>query len=205
MEVNNIYCIGRNYRKHAEELGNDVPAKPMIFSKPNHAFVLTNEHRIHLPKERGAIHYEAELVFQINKHYKKGMKPEDCISQMAVGIDFTLREEQEILKKKGHPWLMAKGFPNSALLTPFFAFNGMDLLLNSTFQLQLNGKIVQNGNPKDMIFSLPVILDYIGENLGLGPGDIIFTGTPEGVGQSKSGDRFSLFYNNEEKGSTTIE
>lgn len=205
MNVKNIYCIGRNYQKHAAELGNDVPEKPMIFSKPSHALVNSEQQVIQLPKNRGAVHYEAELVFQINKTYKKWMKPDDCIESMALGIDFTLRDEQEVLKKKGHPWLVAKGFTNSALVTPFFPFEGLDDLMKSSFQLELNGHTVQIGDPKKMIFSLPTILDYISENLGIGQGDIIYTGTPEGVGETNSGDEFRLFFNGEEKGHVMIE
>lgn len=202
--MKNIYCVGRNYRKHAAELGNDVPTNPMIFSKPTHSLSTAKGQKVDLPRNRGKVHYEVELVFEINRRYENGMSAVDCISQMAVGVDFTLRDEQDRLKKKGHPWLLAKGFQNSALVTDFFPFQGMDMLYQSTFSLEINEKLVQKGNPTEMIFSLDMLLAYIHENIGLGEGDLLFTGTPEGVGEIHSEDEMTLFFNEEKKGSVVI-
>lgn len=202
--LGNIYCVGRNYKKHAQELGNEVPSNPMIFSKSSHSLTTAEGQKINFPKNRGRIDYEVELVFQINRPYEKGMSPEDCITQMGVGVDFTLRDEQDKLKNQGHPWLLAKGFPNSALVTNFFPFEGIDKLLQSTFTLERNGKQVQQGNPKEMIFSLAVLLDFIHENVGLGEGDLLFTGTPEGVGEIHSGDDLKMFFNEESKGRVVV-
>ncbi|WP_416151602.1 fumarylacetoacetate hydrolase family protein [Salipaludibacillus sp. HK11] len=204
MNVKNIYCVGRNYAKHAKELGNDLPSKPMIFSKPTHSLVTTNGQRVELPKNRGSIHYELELVFQLNRSYEVGMSPEDCISEMALGIDFTLRDEQEELKEKGHPWFVAKGFRNAALVTPFFPFEGIDKLNQSTFTLEINGQKVQEGDPNEMIFNLGAILNYCSETAGLSAGDLLFTGTPEGVGEIQTGDELKMYFNQENKGAVKI-
>ncbi|PYZ93869.1 fumarylacetoacetate hydrolase [Salipaludibacillus keqinensis] len=204
MKINNIYCVGRNFKKHAQELGNDVPSKPMMFSKPTHSFVTANGQSVMMPKNRGAVHYEVELVYRLGRQYEKGMTANDCLTEMAVGIDFTLREEQEKLKKKGHPWLIAKGFPNAALVTPFFAFPGIENILQSTFSLQINGTRVQQGDPNDMIFQLDNLLAYCYEYIGLGAGDLLFTGTPEGVGEINYGDEVTMWYNEELKGTAMI-
>ncbi|WP_280770041.1 fumarylacetoacetate hydrolase family protein [Salipaludibacillus daqingensis] len=202
--MKNIYCVGRNYKKHADELGNAVPDYPMIFSKPSHSLVKAKGQEIKLPSNSGRIDYEVELVFQLNRSYEKGMSANDCISQMAVGVDFTLREVQNELKKKGHPWLLAKGFPNAALVTDFFPFLGMDKVHGSTFTLDINGNQVQKGDPKQMIFSLDVLLDYFHDHVGLAAGDLLFTGTPEGVGEVHNGDKLEMFFNEDFKGRAII-
>jgi len=180
--IGNIYCVGRNYALHAEELKNEVPTSPMLFSKPSHSFVQAKGQKIILPGDRGSIHYETEIVIRIGQTYEKGIKVDEIVNGMAVGIDFTLRDVQAELKKKGHPWLLAKGFPNSALLTRFFAFPGAEEIKKADFELSKNGEIVQVGNTRNMIFDLQTIVDYTGQNIGLAEGDIIFTGTPEGLG-----------------------
>ena len=204
MQVNNIFCVGRNYKLHAKELGNEVPPKPMIFGKPTNALTVTDNQIIPMPKGKGEIHYEVELVIHINKSYETGMKAADCVDQIAVGIDFTMRDVQNELKKKGHPWLLAKGFVNSAVVTPFFPII-IEQLNDCSFGLKINGQTVQHGDPKDMIFSFDTIVQYIAENFGLCSGDIIFTGTPAGVGAISNGDLFELYFSGEKKGSFTIE
>ncbi|MFZ7946416.1 fumarylacetoacetate hydrolase family protein [Neobacillus sp. 19] len=190
--IRNIYCVGRNYESHAKELKNEIPTSPFLFSKPTHALVETCGQEIELPGDRGSIHYEVEWVVHIAKSYEKGMKVEELVDRMALGIDFTLRDVQSELKKKGYPWLLAKGFPHSAVLTRFIEFPGLERCKQFDFALQKNGAEVQRGNIQNMIFDLQTIIDFCALHFGLGKGDIIFTGTPEGVGPVAEGDRFAL-------------
>ncbi|KKO52807.1 fumarylacetoacetate hydrolase family protein [Paenibacillus sp. DMB20] len=192
--VNNVYCVGRNYRLHAAELGNAVPDEPMIFMKPSHAVVPLDGSRLAMPSGRGTLHFEGEIVIQAAKAYKPGMTVDELVEVMALGIDFTLRDVQSVIKEKGHPWMAAKGFKNSAPLTPYITFPGNEGILKTDFTIMKNGLEVQRGNVGEMIFSLQDIIDYIGHHYGLGEGDLIFTGTPAGVGPAESGDVFELFW-----------
>ncbi|WNR43218.1 fumarylacetoacetate hydrolase family protein [Paenibacillus roseipurpureus] len=202
--IKNIYCVGRNYRAHAAELGNDVPDQPMIFTKPTHALAQMDGESLTLPSDQGDIHYEAELVLHIAKPYVPGIGVDEIVDQYALGIDFTLRDVQNVIKKKGHPWLPAKGFLGSAPLTAFRPFPGAASLAESNFQLRQNDQVVQDGNIANMIFDLQTIIDYIAKHYGLGPGDIIFTGTPEGVGPVRHGDRLELLWGEQSYGAVTI-
>ncbi|GEB32252.1 MULTISPECIES: fumarylacetoacetate hydrolase family protein [Brevibacillus] len=202
-QIRNIYCVGRNYRLHAAELGNDVPKKPMIFAKPTHALAMTNGQEIALPGTRGELHYEAEIVVHIARPYEPGCALEQVIDKVALGIDFTLRDVQSELKSAGHPWLLAKGFKNSAILTPFQPFSGLSALQQADFSLHKNGEQVQRGNISDVIFDLETILAYVEEHFGLGAGDIIYTGTPAGVGPVADGDVLTLKWGDEERGQFT--
>ncbi|KRF43386.1 fumarylacetoacetate hydrolase family protein [Paenibacillus sp. Soil787] len=202
--VRNIYCVGRNYRAHAAELGNDVPDQPMIFTKPTHALAPMNGGELALPGDQGEIHYEAELVLHIAKPYTEGIQVDEIVDKYALGIDFTLRDVQNVIKKKGQPWLPAKGFLNSAPISTFRPFPGASKLSETNFQLRQNGQVVQNGNISNMIFNLQTIIDYIAKHYGLGAGDIIYTGTPEGVGPVHQGDRMELLWGEEVFGAVTI-
>ncbi|CAM4340158.1 fumarylacetoacetate hydrolase family protein [Paenibacillus typhae] len=193
-DINNVYCVGRNYRLHAEELGNKVPAEPLIFLKPSHAAVPLDKAIIHLPQNAGQIHYEGELVLRIARDYVPGMSVEELVDVMALGLDFTLRDVQEDLKKKGLPWTAAKGFKNAAPLTPYIALPEQEELEATDFTVRKNGVEVQRGNVRDMIFSLQKIVEFIASRYGLGKNDLIFTGTPAGVGPVVSGDSFELFW-----------
>lgn len=192
--IRNIYCVGRNYALHAKELGNEAPGEPMIFGKPTHALSPASGTLL-LPGHIGEIHYEIELVVKIAAAYQKGMPLEQLIGGIALGIDWTARDVQTKLKEKGHPWLLAKGFIGSAVLTGFLPFAEFSSLEQLEFSLIKNGEAVQTGSPKDMLFPIGKLTDYIGTRLGLGAGDIIFTGIPEGVGPVASGDRFELLLN----------
>ncbi|RCX21750.1 2-keto-4-pentenoate hydratase/2-oxohepta-3-ene-1,7-dioic acid hydratase in catechol pathway [Fontibacillus phaseoli] len=202
--ISNVYCVGRNYRLHAEELGNEVPSEPMIFLKPSHAVVPMDRQGLTLPENRGEIHYETELVLRIGRRYEPGMTVDELVDVMAFGIDFTLRDVQSELKKKGHPWTAAKGFKNSAPITPYIAFPGTAETAREEFTLRKNGEIVQRGNIGNMIFSLQQIVDYLADRYGLDEGDLIFTGTPEGVGPVYQGDRLQIAYGSNELGSFEI-
>jgi fumarylpyruvate hydrolase len=204
-QIRNIYCVGRNYALHAAELGNAVPDAPMIFMKPSHALIEMNGQPIRLPKGLGEIHYEAELVLHIGKTYQSGIRVDDLVDRIALGIDFTLRDLQNELKKKGHPWMSAKGFLRSAPIGAFFSFLGEAETKHTDFSLLKNGVEVQRGNISGMIFNLQVIVDYCAEHYGLGPGDLIYTGTPAGVGSVADGDHLRLQWGNQQAGECTIE
>lgn len=202
--IRNIYCVGRNYGLHAAELGNDVPDEPMIFIKPTHALAPLDGGELALPGDRGELHYETELVIRIGRDYAPGVQVDELADGMALGIDFTLRDVQSVIKKKGQPWLPAKGFLNSAPLGPFKPFPGVAALKAQEFVLKKNGAEAQRGNVNDMIFDLQTIVDYIARHYGLGAGDIIYTGTPAGVASVSDGDLLELFWGGERFGSAVI-
>jgi fumarylpyruvate hydrolase len=202
--IRNIYCVGRNYVLHAAELGNAVPESPMIFSKPTHALVPMDGGTVTLPGNRGEVHYEAELVLHVGRSYEKGIRVDELVDQMTLGIDFTLRDVQSELKKKGYPWLPAKGFLNSAPIGAFRPFPGEAAAQQTDFTLLINGKAAQRGNTKDMIFGLQVLVDFIAEHYGLSHGDMIYTGTPAGVAAVADGDVMELFWGEESVGSCTV-
>ncbi|MDO7906031.1 fumarylacetoacetate hydrolase family protein [Paenibacillus sp. JX-17] len=202
--IQNVYCVGRNYRLHAAELGNAVPDEPMIFLKPSHAVAALDGRELPLPADRGEVHFEGELVLSVGRTYEPGMKVDELIDGFALGIDFTLRDVQSVLKQKGHPWTAAKGFKNSAPVSAFQPFPGTAELEKYEFTLAKNGEELQRGNIRDMIFSLQEIVDYVAEHYGLGEGDIIFTGTPAGVGPAVKGDTFELAWKDEKLGSCRI-
>lgn len=201
----NIYCVGKNYALHAKEMNSEVPTEPMIFGKATHSLKKADGSLLYLPGDMGSVHYEVELVFELDRIFEEGMKPEDCISNMALGIDFTLRDKQNIAREKGYPWYQSKSFPGSALITEPFPFMGIDALNESRFSLLINGKKVQEGNPQDMVFHLDQLLPYIAKHFGLGKGDLIFSGTPDGIGAVNTGDKLELVYQDQLKGSTLIQ
>lgn len=202
--VRNIYCVGRNYKLHAAELGNAVPDQPMIFTKPTHSLVKMDGSEVKLPGNQGEVHYEGELVLRIGKRYVQGDSIESVVDGIALGLDFTLRDVQNELKKKGHPWLAAKGFRNAALVTDFISFPDLSEVEAGSFSLQKNGDQVQLGFVNDMIFSIQVIIEYIALHYGLGAGDMIYTGTPAGVGPVKDGDRLTLLWGDKLMGESVI-
>lgn len=204
-DVRNVYCVGRNYRLHAAELGNAVPDAPMLFMKPTHAVVGAEGGIVTLPADKGEVHYEAEVVLFVGRDYTPGISVDELVTGMALGIDFTLRTVQDGLKAKGHPWLAAKGFRQSAPLGPQMPYPGTEAAADIPFALQINRREVQRGKMAEMIFPPQAIIDFVAENYGLRAGDIIFTGTPTGVGVVKGSDRFELFWNGEPAGSFTVQ
>ncbi|MBB6673881.1 fumarylacetoacetate hydrolase family protein [Cohnella nanjingensis] len=193
-DYRNLFCVGRNYRLHAAELGNAVPESPMIFSKPSHAAVPLDGSAIALPAGQGAIHYEAELVFLADRPYEPGIALHELYAHFAVGLDLTLRDVQDGLKAKGYPWLAAKGFRHAAPIGRWLPFEAGTDLTEGDFSFRLNGAEVQRGNVRDMVFGLRELTDHVGERYGIGPGDLLFTGTPAGVGALRDGDRAELFW-----------
>ncbi|MDM5222332.1 fumarylacetoacetate hydrolase family protein [Peribacillus sp. NJ11] len=203
-DIKNIYCVGRNYALHAKELNNEVPTSPFLFSKPTHSLVEANGQSITLPSNQGSIHYETELVLHIAKPYETGMKVDEIVDAIALGLDLTLRDVQAQLKQKQHPWLLAKGFKNSAVVSDFIPFQGVEACKQLDFSLFKNGERVQVGNIKDLLFDLQTIIDFTAEHFGLGKGDIIFTGTPSGVGPLADQDKLSLNWGGKEIGSCSV-
>ena len=204
MEIKNIYCIGRNYKNHALELGNEVPDEPLVFSKPTSALAVADGSVLSFPHHRGDIHHELEIVLYIGNDVKDGFTVEDIVTQMALGIDLTLRDVQSALKKKGHPWLVAKGFRNAAIVTDFWDFPGVEQTKDVEFTLERARETVQQGNIQSIIFDFQTLLKYIHQEIGLTKGDLIYTGTPEGVGPITDGEVYTLKWNNEVKGSFTV-
>jgi fumarylpyruvate hydrolase len=204
MTINNIYCVGRNYALHAAELGNKVPEAPMIFMKPTHALVPMDGRTIRLPANRGAIHYEAEIILRISADYVSDQPPERWIDAFAIGLDLTLRDVQSNLKAQGYPWLPAKGFLNSAPIGVWQPFQGLESMVHTPFSLTINGEQRQQGTASEMIFSIEKLAKYIAEHYGLGRGDLIFTGTPAGVGALSDDDLLSVLWNKQNAGSIRI-
>jgi fumarylpyruvate hydrolase len=203
MTYRNVYCIGRNYAQHAKELGNEVPKSPIVFLKPSHALVpLSGE--ISMPGNVGEVHHEAEIVLHVAKSYTAGSRVEELVDRFTLGLDFTLRDVQSGLKKQGHPWLAAKGFRNSAPLCEWLPFSDVEEMLETEFGLQKNGETTQLGYARDMIFDFQTIINFLGEHYGLGEGDLIFTGTPAGVGPVADGDKLELFWNRTSQGACHI-
>lgn len=183
-----IFCVGRNYREHAEELDNPVPDEPLIFCKPVTA-LLQNDEDFHIPEFSSNVHYEGEIVIRICKTGKNipAEEASEYYDKIAFGFDFTARDLQNTLKSKGQPWEIAKGFDQSAALSPFISINSR-LKDDINFETRMNGKIVQSGNTNNMIFSYEDIIVYLSKFFTLNVGDVIYTGTPSGVGQVKTGD-----------------
>ncbi len=189
-----IICIGRNYVKHAEELNNEVPEKPLFFMKPETALIRSRL-PFYYPDFSQNIHYEAELVLRIcklGKHIQKRFA-HTYYDAIGVGLDFTARDVQEECKKKGHPWEIAKAFDGSAVVSEFVPLTKLDDPDDILFSLEKNGTIVQEGSSKQMIHDFGDLISYISKFVTLKIGDMLFTGTPAGVGPVKVGDKLELF------------
>jgi 2-keto-4-pentenoate hydratase/2-oxohepta-3-ene-1,7-dioic acid hydratase in catechol pathway len=184
-----IFCIGRNYIEHAKELNNALPEKPVFFLKPDTSIVIRNRPFFY-PDFSSDIHYETELVIKINKNGKHISEKfaGTYYNEIGLGIDFTARDLQQECKKNGLPWEVAKGFDQSAPISKWIQFSELKNKANILFRLDLNGKLVQTGSSKDMIFSFDQVIAYISQFITLKMGDLIFTGTPAGVGPVKIGD-----------------
>ncbi len=200
-----IICIGRNYIKHVEELNNSITKEPLFFLKPDTA-IQPKGHPFFIPHFSENIHYEVELVIKINKigkHIEEKFAHK-YYSQIGLGIDFTARDIQEECKKKGLPWEKAKGFDGSAQISKVF-LNKSDLKTNNIdFHLEKNGNIVQSGNSSNMIFSFDKIISYISKFYSLKIGDLIYTGTPAGVGKIEKNDILDGFIGNKKMLTVTI-
>ncbi len=186
--MDKIICVGKNYLKHAHELGDGVPEEPLYFIKPpsSACFAAGPAQSVALPGT-GEVHHEVELVFKIG--FASGRF---CFTHYSVGLDLTLRELQSRLKKAGQPWEKAKVFRNSAVLGPWIELTGWDEVLNMPFALSVNGETRQKGFGKDMRWKPEELLQDIQRWFPLVAGDALFSGTPEGVGPLRGGDRLHV-------------
>ncbi len=184
-----IICIGRNYTKHIEELQNERPDEPVVFLKPDSA-VLLKQHPFVIPEFSDDIHHEIEIIVKINKvgKYIDSKFAHKYYDEIGVGIDFTARDLQDKLKTKGLPWEKAKAFDGSAVIGDFLPKTQFDSLENITFELTNNGTTVQLGNTAYMLWKIDELIAYVSQFFTLKIGDIIFTGTPEGVAKVKPND-----------------
>ncbi len=193
-----IICIGRNYGAHAKEMNAEVPTKPVFFMKPDTALLKDNE-PFYFPNFSNEIHYECEVVVKIAKVGKNiDVKfAHKYYDQISLGIDFTARDLQQECKEKGLPWEIAKSFENSAPISSLF-IDKKELDLNGiSFYLEKNGESVQHGNTADFIFKIDEIIAYISKFMTLKTGDLIFTGTPAGVGPVQIGDKLIGYLENQ--------
>ena len=185
-----IICIGRNYVEHAKELNNPVPTKPMFFVKPDTSLLRT--HMFYMPPFSNNIHYELELVVKIKKVGKSISKrfAHKYYDEISLGLDLTARDLQEECKEKGMPWEIAKGFDSSAPIGKWYQKQDLKSL---DFYLLKNGEKVQEGDPSQMVFDIDRIIEYVSKFMTLKKGDLIFTGTPSGVGKMEVNDVFEAY------------
>jgi acylpyruvate hydrolase len=189
-----IICIGRNYAKHAKEMKADLPTEPVFFMKPDTA--LLKEEQFYFPDFTKDLHHEIELVLKIckaGKHIEEQFAHK-YYDEIGLGIDFTARDLQQQCKEKGLPWEKAKAFDNSAPIGKFINKQNLNLS-NINFELKLNGETKQIGTSSDLIFSFDKVISYVSKFVSLKTGDLIFTGTPEGVGPVSIGDKLEGFLN----------
>jgi 2-keto-4-pentenoate hydratase/2-oxohepta-3-ene-1,7-dioic acid hydratase in catechol pathway len=193
-----IFCVGRNYVEHAKELGNTVPDEPVIFMKPKSA-LLQSHTPFYYPEFSNELHYEVELVLRVCKNgkYVSERQANKYYNAVSVGIDFTARDIQAELKKKGLPWEKAKAWDNSAVLGQWKDLTPELLKKPMRFSLKKNGEEVQTGITTDMIFSFDQIVSHISNYFSLNIGDLIYTGTPAGVGECVVGDILEGFFEQE--------
>ena len=204
LEVGKIVCVGRNYVAHAEELGNEVPSFPLIFLKPPSNLIFNGDVIVH-PDYSDEMHHEVELVLLIGETVKNAddKTAAKAITGYAVGLDMTLRDIQSELKKKGHPWTLAKCFDGAAAVSEFVSSEDIDFRGDEKITLKVNDEIRQNSNLNKMIFSPVEIVKYISSKMTLEKGDIIYTGTPKGVNKVARGDK--LFADIENIGKLEVE
>ena len=193
-----IICIGRNYLAHIAELDRELPKEPLFFMKPATALVLPDQ-PFHYPDFSEEVHYETELVLRIGQtgHAIGEAEASHYYDAITVGIDFTARDLQRRCIEKGHPWERAKSFDQSAPVGVFKGFGQLKDPREIAFGMQLNGQWAQQGNSRDLIFSFDRVVSYVSRYVTLEAGDLVFTGTPQGVGPVHVGDRMELFLEGE--------
>lgn len=200
-----IICIGRNYVDHIKELNNERPKDPVLFIKPDSA-VLPKEQDFYIPEFSKDVHYEVEVLVKIKK-VGKHIDPQfshTYYDEIGLGVDFTARDLQSQLKEKGLPWEKAKGFDGSALIGKWLPKSNFEDVNNLNFQLKKNNELVQKGNTGLMIWKIDEIISYVSRFFTLKKGDIIFTGTPAGVGRISANDYLSGALENEQMFSLNI-
>ncbi len=200
-----IICLGRNYINHAKELSNEIPEEPLFFLKPDSS-ILPKRNPFYIPNFSDEIHYEVELIVKISRLGKNISEKfaGDYYNEIGLGIDFTARDLQNECKKKGLPWEKAKAFDQSAVVSTAFINKKTIDIGNLNFSLNKNGTRVQKGNSADMIFSIDQIISYVSQFMTLKTGDLIFTGTPEGVGKINIGDELIGYIGDQQMFKTKI-
>ncbi len=190
--IGKIVCVGRNYAEHAQELGNTIPGKPVVFLKTVSSVIYSGD-KIICPSFSNDMHYETELVLLIGRDIKDAdiETSEKAITGYGIGLDMTLRDVQSDLKVKGHPWTIAKCFDTSTVLSEFIEKSSYQLTLNETISLKVNGEYRQKDLLNNMLHKPAEIIKYISSLMTLEKGDLIFTGTPKGVGKVVSGDKLT--------------
>lgn len=194
-----IFCIGRNYAEHIKELQNERPDEPVIFTKPDTA-VIRNNAPFYYPDFSSDVHHEVELVLRIAKEGKniEEQFASRYFDSLGLGIDFTARDLQSKAKAKGLPWDIAKGFNGSAPISDrFIPLRNIKDLKNINFKLEVNGQVRQQGNTSLMLFSFECMVAYLSKFFTLKTGDLIFTGTPSGVGPVQKGDKLAAYFEND--------
>jgi 2-keto-4-pentenoate hydratase/2-oxohepta-3-ene-1,7-dioic acid hydratase in catechol pathway len=194
-----IICIGLNYRKHAMEMGWQIPEEPVVFLKPDSS-ILKNNKPFFLPDFSENIHYEVEVVIKISK-LGKGISAKFAqryYDEITVGIDITARDIQSRLTASGKPWELSKCFDGAAPLGRFIPVTGKMNMSDLDFRLEINNKMVQKGNTSDLIFGINEIIEYVSKYFTLKTGDLIFTGTPSGVGQLHKNDNLVAYIGDEQ-------
>ncbi len=188
--IGKIVCVGRNYSEHAKELGNEVPVKPVLFLKPSTSLIYSGSEIIH-PDYGNDLHHEVELVLLIGESVKSANKSQadNAIIGYGIGLDMTLRDIQNELKKKGNPWTIAKCFDTSAVISDFVLRKDYQLRADEKLELKVNGVVKQSDTIKSMIFNPAEIVEYISSIMTLEKGDLIFTGTPAGVSRVNKSDK----------------
>lgn len=200
-----LICIGRNYTEHIEELQNEKPSEPVIFVKPDTAILLKKQ-PFFIPDFSDDVHYEVEVLVKINrvgKHIDKKFAHK-YYNEIGLGIDFTARDVQSALKAKGLPWEKAKSFDGAAVVGRWIPKTEFSDLNNIAFSLKKNENIVQNGNTSHMLWEIDEIIEYVSKYFTLKIGDIIFTGTPAGVGKVYANDKLIGFIEDKEMFSITV-
>jgi acylpyruvate hydrolase len=192
-----IICIGRNYVEHANELKNKIPEEPLFFIKPDTA-LLRNNNSFFIPDFSKEIHYEVEIILKINRLGKTIQKKyaDRYYDSVGIGIDFTARDIQKKCIEKGLPWELAKAFDYSAAVSKFVPKAEFKDLYSLDFRLEINSKTVQQGNTSKMIFNFNELISHVSKYITFRTGDLMFTGTPSGVGPVKAGDRLKAYIEN---------
>jgi len=188
-----IFCVGRNYVEHARELANPIPERPLFFMKPGHAIVAPGA-AIRFPCHGSDLQHEVEVVVRIGKEGRAGAAAEALafVDSLALGLDLTLRDVQSEIKKKGHPWEIAKAFEQSAPLGGFTTYSSSIALDDIAFSCTVNDQVRQQGNTRDLIVPIPALIVELSRIWTLCPGDLIYTGTPHGVGPLRPGDTVTV-------------
>lgn len=194
-DIGKIVCVGRNYAAHAKELNNPIPQQPLLFIKPSSCLVELAQ-PLHIPSNQGAVHFELELAVLIGESLENPSAEQafSAISGLGLALDLTLRDLQDILKQKGHPWERAKAFKGACPVSEFvrpsqLQIKNSDDLQNLEFKLNLNNQVQQLGQTKQMLFSIIDLIQNASQAFSLQKGDILLTGTPEGVGMLNQGDK----------------